>query len=117
MKQELLNWKKTTGKEIDRCTLANKRIKSIGNPLPDFTNRITKLYLSNNELRSLSGIENFPNLSHLSISNNKILDFSELTKLTMPSALQSLSIQGNFFAKNPRAYEDIINYFIKCKNN
>ncbi|CAI2367460.1 unnamed protein product [Moneuplotes crassus] len=62
---------------------------------------VRKLFLSHNNLRSLEGLEYFTSLTHLSISYNKIYDMEELQHVPTLERLESLSIEGNFFAKHP----------------
>jgi len=95
--------------------LSEKGIESIGYNIPRNFLNIIKLYLSNNKILKLNGIENFTNLTNFSISYNYIEDFNELIKISNPSQIQSLSVKGNLFNKNPQANVLIINCFKKYK--
>lgn len=87
----------------NKITLNYTDLKLIGYNIDEkITNSITKLYLSNNKISDLTGIEAFINLTHLSLANNEIFNFEELIKL--PTTLISLSIKGNFVEKNPNLY-------------
>lgn len=72
---------------------------------------IKKLYLSHNNLRSLEGLEYFTDLTHLSISYNKIYDVEELSHVANQYSLVNLSIKGNFFDKHPDIKNLVLNYF------
>ena len=93
----------------------SKNIQSIGNGIPLIFCNITRLYLSNNNIVSLEGIEQFANLTHLSISYNLIEDIYELNHIINPEILLHLNIKGNFFCKNPSFEEVILNLFINLK--
>ena len=68
-----------------------------------------KLYLSYNELTSLDGIELFPNLTHLSISHNKLGSVDELAKLTSSAQkLRCLSVKGNYWLELHPEYKALI---------
>ena len=77
-----------------------------------------KLFLSHNSLASLDGIENFVNLTHLSISHNKLISIDELSKIGAKSALhgasnnagklQCLAVKGNFFLERHPDYKSLI---------
>lgn len=77
-----------------------------------------KLYLSQNLVQSLSGLENFPVLEHLSLSYNQILDVEELfhhgerLRLT----LEHLSVRGNFLETHPDHRGLILRYFRNLKH-
>lgn len=65
---------------------------------------------------SLSGIEIFKCLTHLSISFNNIEKFEELDRISNKDNLLSLSVKGNLFCKNPLANVLIINKFCNLKD-
>ena len=58
--------------KLDKISFLSKNIDSIGNNIPPIFSNITHLYLSNNNIISLNGIEQFPNLTHLSFLFNLI---------------------------------------------
>ena len=80
--------------------------------------KVKKLFLSHNGLSSLNGVELFPNLTHLSISHNKLLEVDELGKIGAPSSahggannagkLQCLAVKGNFFLERHPDYKTLI---------
>ena len=92
--------------------LTYKEIDSIGD-IPKQFHNITKLYLSNNSIISLTGIGVFKNLEYLSISHNYIERFEEFIKISHPEKIVSLSVKGNYFCKNPQSNLLIINFFKK----
>jgi len=51
--------------------LSHKEINQIGLISPNYKN-IAKLYLSHNKLTNLNGIEQFKNLTHVSLAFNNI---------------------------------------------
>ena len=77
-----------------------------------------KLFLSYNNLVSLDGIENFPNLTHLSISYNKLCSVDELAKIgaksevhgsaNHASKLTCLAVKGNYFLERHPDYKALI---------
>lgn len=86
------------------------QIKTIGYDIPTkYTSSVTKLYLSNNKIEDLTGIEVFNKLTHISLQNNSIMNFEELLKL--PLSIQSISVKGNFIDKDPNLYINLINRF------
>lgn len=74
---------------------------------------INKIYLSNNIITDLTGIEKFKSLTQISLANNKLEDFEQLLKL--PVSVTSLSVNGNFVEKNPNLYLLLINRFPKLQ--
>ena len=84
-------------------------IKLIAYDIPERFHSITKLYLSNNNISDLTGIEVFKNLQYLSLANNYIISFDEILKI--PTGIISISIKGNFIEKNPQLYILLINRF------
>jgi len=70
-------------------------------PLPPKFVGIQKLYLSNNFLQNLDGLEFFKCLTHLSLSFNEILDINELDHIKSRKTLELLSLDGNFLCKHP----------------
>ncbi len=72
--------------------------------------------MSNNKINSLSGIEVFKKLTHLSICFNKIEKVQELERITNKTNLISLSVKGNFFCTNPNSNIQIIEMFSNLKD-
>lgn len=98
-----------------KISIANRPISSIGKGISSKYTGITHLLLSNNHLTSLSGIEAFPNLTHLSIALNDIESIEEMNKIFNKYLIVSLSVKKNFFLKNPQANIDLINLFPNIK--
>ena len=115
LKKLLENKNKSKNMKLDKISFLSKNIQSIGNGIPPIFCNITRLYLSNNNLISLEGIEQFANLTHLSISYNLIEDIYELNHIINPEILLHLNVKGNFFCKNPSFEEVILNLFINLK--
>ena len=115
LKKLLENKNKSKNIKLDKISFLSKNIQSIGNGIPSIFCNITRLYLSNNNLTSLEGIEQFANLTHLSISYNLIEDIYELNHIINPEILLHLNVKGNFFCKNPSFEEVILNLFINLK--
>lgn len=77
--------------------------------------KVKKMFLSHNSLVTLDGIELFPNLTHLSISHNKLKNIEELSKIN-PNNLQCLAIKGNYFVeRHPDHKSLLIKHFGKLK--
>ena len=115
LKKLLENKNKSKNMKLDKISFLSKNIQSIGNGIPLIFCNITRLYLSNNNIISLEGIEQFANLTHLSISYNLIEDIYELNHIINPEILLHLNVKGNFFCKNPSFEEVILNLFINLK--
>ena len=115
LKKLLENKNKSRDLKFDKISFLSKNIQSIGNGIPFAFCNITRLYLSNNNIISLEGIEEFANLTHLSISYNLIEDIYELNHIINPEILLHLNVKGNFFCKNPSYEEVILNLFINLK--
>lgn len=93
-----------------------KNISSIGEGVNEYFHKITKLYLSNNKLKSLAGIEVFPFLTHLSVSFNDLETVEEFKKINNKFNLNSLSVKGNLFCKNPICNMILIQTFTNLKD-
>ena len=115
LKKILENKNRQRDMKLDKISFLSKNIQSIGNGIPLIFCNITRLYLSNNNIVSLEGIEQFANLTHLSISYNLIEDIYELNHIINPEILLHLNVKGNFFCKNPSFEEVIINLFVNLK--
>ena len=116
LKKLLEDKNKSRDIKLDKISFLSKNIQSIGNGIPLIFCNITRLYLSNNNIISLEGIEQFANLTHLSISYNLIEDIYELNHIINPEILLHLNVKGNFFCKNPSFEEVILNLFINLKS-
>ena len=87
LKKLLENKNKSRDLKFDKVSFLSKNIQSIGNNIPLAFCNITRLYLSNNNITSLEGIEQFANLTHFSISYNLIEDIYELNHIINPEIL------------------------------
>ena len=116
LKKLLEDKNKSRDIKLYKISFLSKNIQSIGNGIPLIFCNITRLYLSNNNIISLEGIEQFANLTHLSISYNLIEDIYELNHIINPEILLHLNVKGNFFCKNPSFEEVILNLFINLKS-
>ena len=116
LKKLLENKNKIKDIKLDKISFLSKNIQSIGNEIPLIFCNITRLYLSNNNITNLEGIEQFANLTHLSISYNLIEDIYELNRIINPEILLFLNVKGNFFCKNPSTTEVILNLFLNLKS-
>ena len=116
LKKLLENKNKIKDIKLDKISFLSKNIQSIGNQIPLIFCNITRLYLSNNNIITLEGIEQFANLTHLSISYNLIEDIYELNRIINPEILLFLNVKGNFFCKNPSTTEVILNLFLNLKS-
>lgn len=81
------------------CTLDDKRLRGANkgiteiNAIPN-ASLVTCLFLSNNNIKSLNGIQSYHNLSILSLAFNEISCISEL-KLLSNLKLKTLNLEGN----------------------
>ena len=90
LKKLLENKNKVKDIKLDKVSYLSKNIQSIGNQIPLIFCNITRLYLSNNNITSLEGIEQFANLTHLSISYNLIEDIYELNRIINLRLMQAV---------------------------
>ena len=108
------SWSSPIGKNLnqkgvqgDRVTANFQQITSISQ-LPDHQRKnVTKLFLSHNKLRDLLGIEQYHNLTHLSLSYNSIDSLRELQRVKMPEKLVALSIKGNPISTHPNITAEV----------
>lgn len=91
-------------------------INSIGFNIPHVFLNVTKLYLSNNKIRYLNGIEVFKNLTFFSVAFNEIDDIEEFERIQNKEKMVSLAVKGNLFFKNPSANLNLIKKFPYLKD-
>lgn len=103
---EVVNSKESKHKQKDKLLLNGKNIMYFSYNLSSIYKGISKLYISNNNISSLTGIDFFQSLIHLSISNNNIHNIYELYKVN--NQLESISLKGNFIEKNPNLYSFLL---------
>ena len=89
----------------EKLRLVSCRI-TVLSPLPrsplDLTPQVLVLFLSNNDIASLNGIESFRNLQTLSLSNNLLRYLEELRVLSELKKLRKLSLLGNPVVEMPQ---------------
>lgn len=111
----LRNEKDSSLASQQKISMMYKNINQIGSYLPFKFAGVTRLFISNNNITSLCGIEQFKNLTHLSIAYNLIENISEFDRIYDKLILISLSVKGNFFCKNPHSNIILIKKFPKLK--
>ena len=79
----------------------NTKANEKENASNEMTSHVKKLYLSNNSVMSLNGIDQFPSVINLSIANNEIRYLEQLQSLQYLTQLEKLSLEGNFVASTP----------------
>ena len=101
----------------DKLSLNYKQITTLYDSVPQPSFRqIKKLFLSHNLLQTLQGIQNFPFLTHLSVSYNQLQTVDELLKISDPSKLECLALAGNYFIEHHPDYKQkIIEHFVSLK--
>ena len=101
-----LNYQEITSLKIERMSSNSQMQETLNQFL-----KVKKLFLSHNSLETLDGIELFPNLTHLSISHNKLRNIEELSKVNA-SSLQCLAIKSNYFVeRHPDHKTLLVNHF------
>jgi hypothetical protein len=68
---------------------------------PALAQRVRVLYLSNNSIASLQGIQQFSNLTTLSLANNSLRYIHDLTPLAALTRLERLALEGNVVTSMP----------------
>ena len=95
--------KSTTGvreKQPDKISLNYNQITEIDTgsftqiQQKNFQN-VKKLFLGHNHLESLKGINFFKNLTHISVSNNKLRSIEEFASVRNPNLVECLAVKGN----------------------
>eukprot|EP00825_Cyclidium_porcatum_P037047 TRINITY_DN4018_c0_g1_i9.p2 TRINITY_DN4018_c0_g1~~TRINITY_DN4018_c0_g1_i9.p2 ORF type:complete len:293 (-),score=64.16 TRINITY_DN4018_c0_g1_i9:1043-1921(-) len=89
-----------------KISVVQKQISKIDAVSSKYAN-IETLYLSNNSIQSLEGVQQFRNLINLSIMNNDINDMGFLRQLSELHQLQSLNLKGNPVCQFP-TYRQLI---------
>jgi len=87
-----------------KFSFCNKNLTQIPANLPE---NLTILYLGNNEINNLNGIEKYKNLEKLSLAFNKLNNLNEIEKI--PKSVKILTLEGNPII-------NMINYRAKCIN-
>ncbi|GLD91956.1 hypothetical protein PINS_up000489 [Pythium insidiosum] len=78
-----------------------KNLTHLGVVPPTLGAHVASLYLSQNELRSLEGAEQFRALRLLSLGGNSLTRFSELKRLSTLQHLRQLNLSGNPLCELP----------------
>ncbi|KAK2962409.1 hypothetical protein BLNAU_2652 [Blattamonas nauphoetae] len=90
----------TGTKDKKRISIVEKLVSKI-DPVPEEYQAAELIYLSNNCLTSLNGISQFTHVQTLSVSNNKIATFHDLSELSQCRQLKKLTLQHNPVAQLP----------------
>lgn len=77
------------------CAQVGKHITSLEGVPSGVSSRATQLFLSNNSLRWLRGIEAFSGVVCLSLSHNLVRRTEDLHPLSLLAHLETLSLEGN----------------------
>lgn len=72
-----------------------KHVTSLEGVLPGVSSRATHLFLSNNSLSSLRGLEPFSGVTCLSLAHNLVRRTEDLRPLASLARLETLSLEGN----------------------
>jgi hypothetical protein len=84
-----------------KLSLVGNNISEIDKVPGTLLQKVQTLYLSNNSISSLNGIEQFTNLRSLSVTNNLIRYLSHLRALTLNEQLERVSLEGNIVTGMP----------------
>ena len=77
---------------------------------------VRKIFLSHNHLQSLKGIEFFKNLTHISVSHNKLMSIEEFAGVQNPHKVECLAVKGNLLVERHPDYRSLlIEYFPSLK--
>ena len=87
--------------EGPKLSLVGDSITAIGELPESLTLQVQTLYLSNNYISSLGGIEQLKGLRNLSMANNLIRYLGQLRVLEEVSVLEKLSLEGNPVSNMP----------------
>ena len=91
-----------------KLSLVGKQITTIGKLPPSIARNIKVLYISNNSLKSLNGIDQFSQLKSISCANNNIKFLGDLKYLSACHCLEKVSFLGNIVTAMPYYREYII---------
>jgi hypothetical protein len=94
----------------ERISAVGVELDFIGSVPNELALKTRMLYLSNNNLHSLNGIQQFQNLEMLSVSNNNIVFLEELYYLINLKNLKKLQLIGNPVTKIPFYIDFTIGY-------
>ncbi|KAK1948387.1 Serine/threonine-protein kinase 11-interacting protein [Phytophthora citrophthora] len=84
-----------------RLNAVGKGIHVLGRVPPTVSESVTALYLSQNNLRSLEGIDQFKLVRLLSVGGNLLASDKELTRLEELAHLRNLNLMGNPLCDQP----------------
>ena len=96
-----------------KLNLVNANINAIDDIARQLAVKVKTLYLSNNSISSLAGIESFSSVVNASISHNLIRYLEELQPLARLKHLEKLSLDGNVVTAVPYYRDFVISL---CKN-
>lgn len=91
----------------ERVSSVGAQIDLIGVVPPSIASKAKKLFLSNNNIRSLQNIQQFSNLETLSLTHNDLKYLEELYHLKELTRLRKLALEGNLVTKVP-FYRDFV---------
>ncbi|KAJ1429343.1 hypothetical protein B484DRAFT_329008, partial [Ochromonadaceae sp. CCMP2298] len=92
----------------EKLSLVGVDLREIDQLNPRLASSVKILYLSNNYLSTLTGVEQFPNLVAASFTNNFIRYLDELQPLSRLRRLQKTSFNGNVVTKMPYYREHVV---------
>lgn len=98
--------------EDSKISVVQKFINEIDS-LPKRFTKIETLYLSNNNIKTLEGLQQFSNLKNLSLANNEIDDAGSLNILEQLPSIEVLTLCGNPVCKLPN-YRPLIISMLPC---
>jgi hypothetical protein len=102
--------KQLTAFDGDRLSLNHCNLAEL-DQVPAAYTTVTKLHLSHNRLQSLEGLQQFGNLTHLSVAHNNLKGVEELVKVKHPQALVVLAVEGNPCALHPNLIPLVLKTF------
>lgn len=91
-----------------KLSLVGCNISEIDHVPSTIISKVLTLYLSNNNITSLDGIEQFDKLKSLSVANNLIRYVSSLRSLMMNQHLERISLEGNTVTGMPFYRQHVI---------
>ena len=91
-----------------------KHITSLGGVSPSVSSRATHLFVSNNSLESLRGLERFSGVTCLSLTHNLIHRSNDLHPLASLARLETLSLEGNPVCSTPNYRAHVIALASPC---